>query len=65
MFSYDDEMIFFSAKDISKGISSLKNSKNPLPKKRQLMRVLCGNYREKMTQEDQNFKLSEYKILHF
>ena len=24
------------------------------------MRVLCGNYREKMTQEDQNFKLSMY-----
>ena len=45
------------AKDISKAIMSLKNSKNPLAKKRQLMRVHCGDYRTKMTKEDQNFTL--------
>ena len=45
------------AKDISKAIMSLKNSKNPLAKKRQLMRVHCGDYRTKMNKEDQNFTL--------
>ena len=45
------------AKDISKAIMSLKNSKNPLAKKRQLMRVHCGDYRTKMNKEDQTFTL--------
>ena len=40
---------------MSKAIQSLKNPKNPLPKKRQLMRVHCGDYRTKMTKEEQNF----------
>ena len=52
-------------KDISKAISSLKNPKNPLPKKRQVMRVSCGNYREKMLQEDHNFKFSKSKFYKF
>lgn len=45
-------------KDISKTISSLKNKKNPLAKKRQLMRVSCGDYREKMAKDDQKFKMN-------
>ena len=40
---------------MTKAITSLKNPKNPLPKKRQLMRVHCGDYRTKMTKEEQNF----------
>ena len=48
-------LLFISAKDMSKAITSLKNPKNPLPKKRQLMRVHCGDYRTKMTKEEQNF----------
>ena len=45
------------AKDISKAITSLKSSKNPLAKKRQLMRIHCGDYRAKMAKED--FKMSK------
>lgn len=45
------------AKDIVKTISSLKNPKNPLAKKRQLMRVSCGDYRAKMIKEDKSFKM--------
>ena len=48
------------SKDLVKTISSLKNSKNPLPKKRQLMRVSCGDYRAKMVQEEKEFRLSEF-----
>ena len=50
------------AKDIVKTISSLKNPKNPLAKKRQLMRVSCGDYRAKMIKEDKSFKMSKFSL---
>ena len=51
--------LYFTARDISKAISSLRSTKNPLPKKRQVMRTSCGNYREKMQLEEKNFKMSK------
>ena len=57
-----NELYFFTARDISKAISSLRSTKNPLPKKRQVMRTSCGNYREKMQLEEKNFKMSELEI---
>ena len=48
------------SKDLVKTISSLKNTKNPLAKKRQVMRISCGDYREKMAKEEKEFKLSKF-----
>ena len=42
------------SKDLVKTISSLKNTKNPLAKKRQVMRI----YRAKMAKEEEEFKLN-------
>ena len=51
------------SKEMTKTISTLKNPKTSLVKKRQLMRVSCGDYRAKMSKEDKEFKLSEYQII--
>ena len=48
------------SKDLVKTISSLKNTKNPLAKKRQVMRISCGDYRAKMAKEEKEFKLSKF-----
>ena len=48
------------SKDLVKTISSLKNTKNPLAKKRQVMRLSCGDYRAKMAKEEKEFKLSKF-----
>ena len=50
------------SKDLVKTISSLKNTKNPLAKKRQVMRISCGDYRAKMAKEEKEFKLSKFII---
>ena len=42
------------SKDLVKTILSLKNTKNPLAKKRQVMRI----YRAKMAKEEEEFKLN-------
>ena len=50
------------SRDLVKTISSLKNTKNPLAKKRQVMRISCGDYRAKMAKEEKEFKLSKFII---
>ncbi|KAK2582144.1 hypothetical protein KPH14_004506 [Odynerus spinipes] len=45
------------ARDIGKSLNTLRSNTAPLVKKRQIMRSMLGNYREKMTQDEQ--KLSK------
>lgn len=47
------------AKEYRTASRALQNPKNPLPKKRQVMRMSFGDYRAKMAEEDKKVKLGE------
>lgn len=51
--------IFITVKDTVQAIKSLQNPKAPLVRKRQLMRLKCGDYRAKMEAENKQFKLGK------
>ena len=44
-------------------LRALSNPKTALVKKRQLMRVHCGDYRKKMAQEEKQYYSSQFKQL--
>jgi len=49
---------YFSALEVSRNIRLLESQKTAYIKKRQLMRILFGDYRKKMENEEKKFKLS-------
>lgn len=51
---------FLSAEEeASRALKTLRSSKAPLPKKRQVMRAMTGDYRKKMEEE----KKKQYKLI--
>ena len=48
-----------TAEDLLKSYKTLAGPKAPLIKKRQLMRMLFGDYRQKMADEEKKFKIGK------
>lgn len=60
-FSHNKQIILFlhTEEEASKALKTLRSSKAPLVKKRQVMRAMTGDYRKKMEDE----KKKQYKLI--
>lgn len=56
----DTKLLFLpSEEEASRALKTLRSSKAPLAKKRQVMRAMTGDYRKKMEEE----KSKQYKLI--
>lgn len=53
------EYVLPSEDEASRALKTLRSSKAPLPKKRQVMRAVTGDYRKKMEEE----KTKQFKLI--
>lgn len=53
------ECVLPSEDEASRALKTLRSSKAPLPKKRQVMRAVTGDYRKKMEEE----KTKQFKLI--